>query len=202
MSHHDAFAAGPIFAFHAIGAIELALLPSGTASTPVTSERTQQASFPWAMQQRPASVSGGATALQRSVSGTPPVPRALTNGEHCQIRKEMLIWWYDSHMVLPSYGLTVCMSLYMVLHGGDFIHSKELESMPVCACMLSVRHPAGHCMAATLTDHKGQRWVLKRMKKHIAWAELGPGLLTFSVSPTLCKLRALHWFLQGVRLHP
>jgi len=39
--------------------------------------------------------------------------------------------------------------------------------MPVCACMLSIRHPAGHCMAATLTDHKaydethslGRAWV-------------------------------------------
>jgi len=124
MSHHDAFVAGLTFSVHAIGAIELALLPFGTASTPVTPERTQQASFPWAMQQRPASFSEGAIALQRSVSGTPPVPRALTNGEHCQIGKEMLIWEFDLLMVLPSYGLTVCMGLYMALPWRWFLTFK------------------------------------------------------------------------------
>ena len=62
------------------GSMELALLPAATASTPVSPDRSPRPSFPWALQQRPASFSAAPAALERSASGAPQPPRALTQG--------------------------------------------------------------------------------------------------------------------------
>ena len=61
--------------------MELALLPAGTASTPVSPEHAPRPSFPWALQQRPASFGAAPSALERSASAAPLPPRALAHGE-------------------------------------------------------------------------------------------------------------------------